>query len=88
MPPVFYCSYKCGAWLTSTPTLQMPDHITLGWVGQVLQTHWQPLYLGSLVLGILFALIGYFGTNAYWRWWVRRSWHKRQENRNQRNSQN
>ena len=39
MPPVFYCSYKFGAWLMNTPTLQMPDHITISWVGHVLQTH-------------------------------------------------
>lgn len=84
MPPVFYCSYKFGTWLINTPALQMPEQITLSWIGQVLQTHWQPLYLGSLVLGLLFAGIAYFATNAYWHWWVKRSWHKRQEKRRKR----
>jgi uncharacterized protein (DUF2062 family) len=88
MPPVFYCSYKFGAWLTSTPTLLIPDHITLRWIGQVLQTHWQPLLLGSIVLGAALALIGYFATNAYWRWWVRHNWRKRQDKRQQRDIHN
>lgn len=84
MPPVFYCSYKFGAWLMSTPTLKIPEHVTLHWVGQVLQTHWQPLYLGSFVLGLILAVLSYFGTNAYWHWWVRRNWRKRQEARAQK----
>jgi uncharacterized protein (DUF2062 family) len=88
MPAVFYCSYKFGAWLTSTPTLLIPDHITLRWIGQVLQTHWQPLLLGSIVLGAALALIGYLATNAYWRWWVQHNWRKRQDKRQQRDIQN
>ncbi len=84
MPPVFYCSYKFGTWMTGTPALQMPDRITLGWIGQVLQSHWQPLYLGSLVLGLLLAGLAYLITNSYWHWWVRHNWRKRQERRRKR----
>jgi hypothetical protein len=29
----------------------------------------------------LLAAIGYFGVNAYWRWWVGHNWRKRQEKR-------
>ena len=81
MLPVFYCSYKFGAWMTNTPTLCLPDESTRSWVGHMLQTHWQPLLLGSFVLGLLFAALGYLATNTYWHWWVRRSWRKRQEQR-------
>ena len=87
MPAVFYCNYKVGAWLLGTPAMHMPEHMTLAWIGQMLQTHWQPLYLGSLVLAILFAIIGYFATNAYWHWWVRHNWRKRQEKRRKRDQQ-
>ena len=34
--------------------------------------------------GLLAAALGYSLTMAYWRWWVRRSWRKRQEARRQR----
>src|SRR3989338_3309656 len=81
MPPVFYCSYSLGAWLMGTPALQMQDEITLGWITQILGSHWQPLYLGSLVAGLFLALSGYVLTQVYWRWWVKRSWRKRQANR-------
>ncbi|EIK53891.1 hypothetical protein YO5_12352 [Stutzerimonas stutzeri TS44] len=81
MPPVFYCTYKLGAWLLDAPALSMPEELTLAWVTQLLQNNWQPLYLGSLVAAIGFAVLGYVGTQAYWRWWVGRSWRRRQNGR-------
>jgi hypothetical protein len=44
---------------------------------------WKPLYLGSLVAGVVLAILGYCLTMLYWRWWVRRSWLKRQHLRRQ-----
>jgi len=73
MPPVFYCNYKLGAWLMDTPAIGMPEELSLD--------NWQPLYLGSLVMAAVLALLGYFGTQAYWRWWVGRSWRRRQHGR-------
>lgn len=81
MPPIFYANYKVGVWLLGTPTVQLPDDITLGWIMEVTTTHWQPLYLGSFVTGIILAAIGYFGVLLYWRWWVSRSWKRRQRQR-------
>lgn len=81
MPPVFYCTYKLGAWLMDTPAVSMPDELSLGWLTHLLQSNWQPLYLGSLVAATSFALLGYAGTQAYWRWWVGRNWRKRQNDR-------
>lgn len=79
MPPVFYCCYVLGAWLLNTPALEMPDRITLQWIAQVLASHWQPLYLGSLVAALVCALLGYVLTRLYWRWWVLRSWRRRRQ---------
>lgn len=81
MPPVFYCSYALGAWLMDTPALEMPDEITLHWIAGILAHHWQPLYLGSFVAGLVCAALGYVMTRIYWRWWVQRSWRKRRESR-------
>ncbi|MBS68285.1 DUF2062 domain-containing protein [Stutzerimonas stutzeri] len=81
MPPVFYCNYKVGTWLLDTPASGMPAELSLAWVSHMLQHNWQPLYLGSLVSGIVFAILGYVFTQAYWRWWVGRSWRRRQNGR-------
>lgn len=84
MPPIFYFSYQLGTWLMDTPAIEMPEQVTLAWITRVLASHWQPLYLGSIVTGIALALIGYLLTRIYWSWWVARSWRKRQERRRAR----
>lgn len=84
MPPVFYANYKLGTLILGTPAIQMPDKISMQWVIEVTTTHWQPLYLGSLVAGICLSFLGYSLTLLYWRWWVSRNWKQRQRQRLQR----
>lgn len=36
MPPVFYCTYKLGAWLMQVPPRTLPDHLTWEWISQEL----------------------------------------------------
>lgn len=84
MPPVFYTNYKLGAWLLGTPAIQFPEKMSLSWILEVSTTHWQPLYAGSFVMGLLLAMVGYTCTVLYWRWWVNRNWRKRSRLRNSR----
>ena len=48
MPPVFYCTYKLGAWLMQVPPRTLPDHLTWEWISQELSSLWQPFLLGSV----------------------------------------
>ena len=61
----------------------MPSHLSLEWITAELSMLWKPLLLGSFVAGLILAVLGYVLTMAYWRWWVQRSWRKRQERRRQ-----
>ncbi len=83
MPPVFYCTYKLGAWILQVPPRSLPETMSLDWVTEQLSSLWQPLLLGSLVSGVVLAILAYFGTMIYWRWWIRHNWRKRQERRRQ-----
>lgn len=80
-PPVFYANYKFGAWLLDTPTIQMPNEITAAWFFEIAASHWQPLYFGSLMMGILLATLGYFGVKYYWQWRTGRTWKRRSKAR-------
>ena len=42
-----------------------------------LQHIWQPLLLGSLIVGTVIAGLGYVLTLLYWRIWVSRNWQRR-----------
>ncbi|PZR30628.1 MAG: DUF2062 domain-containing protein, partial [Ectopseudomonas oleovorans] len=79
MPPIFYCTYILGAWIMQTPPVRMPQTLSLEWIAAEAAVLWKPLYLGSFVAGIILAALGYVLTMLYWRWWVQRSWRKRQE---------
>ncbi|MCY1180988.1 hypothetical protein D9M73_214680 [compost metagenome] len=78
MPPVFYCTYKMGAWLMQVPPRTLPENLTWEWICDELSTLWQPFLLGSLVCGVLIGVFAYFLTMGYWRWWIGRNWRRRQ----------
>ncbi|NWD69730.1 DUF2062 domain-containing protein [Pseudomonas gingeri] len=84
MPPTFYITYRIGAWLMDVPPRSLPDELTWEWISGQLSTLWQPFLLGSLITGLVLAILGYCLTMAYWRWWVARQWKRRQEQRRNR----
>ena len=74
MPPVFYITYKTGAWLMNIPARTLPDELTWEWISGQLSTVWQPFLLGSVVCGVVLGALAYCLTMLYWRWWVSRKW--------------
>ncbi len=81
MPPIFYGTYSLGCWLLHTQPISLPADLTLTWLSTELSVRWQPFLLGSLVTGIIAALLAYGLTNLFWHWHVRHAWHKRQQAR-------
>ena len=81
MPPVFYCTYKLGAWLMNVPARSLPDELTWEWISGQLSTVWQPFLLGSGVCGVVLGTLAYCLTMLYWRWWVSRKWKGRKNKR-------
>ncbi len=68
MPAIFYMNYLVGAWLLGTPAHVGEFEWSFDWITAELGAIWMPLYFGSLVLGVLLALIGYCTMRLYWRW--------------------
>lgn len=74
--PVFYFSYRVGAWLLDMPR-HMPEQVTVAWfVEQLL-----PLWLGSLLCGLAFGLAGFISIRLLWRLAIVRSWQARRRRR-------
>lgn len=77
MPPIFYFCYEIGAWLLQTPAREIAFEISFAWLNTELHRVWQPLLLGSMLVAIATAGLGYYGVQALWRRHVLRDWEQR-----------
>jgi hypothetical protein len=64
--PIWYGTYRLGRWILGHEPLQTEE---TGWrsLVQHSSTIWQPLYLGSILTGLLLAVIGYSMARVLWR---------------------
>ncbi len=77
MPPVFYVTYKLGAWLLGERIQPIAFDPSLDWLLTEGKMIWEPFLLGSLVCGAVSAIIGYFLTRSLWRLQVVKNWQAR-----------
>ena len=81
MPPLFYGAYLVGCQLLGHPAQHIDIQFTWEWLVSVFETLAPPLLLGSLVLALLSALMGYAFIRTFWRINTVRQWQKRKEAR-------
>lgn len=77
MPPMFYFSYKVGAWILGTPVRQFTFSPTVEWLTTELHAIWQPFLLGCFLLGTLSGLISYVVIYNLWRMHVLARWQEK-----------
>jgi uncharacterized protein len=81
MPPIFYSTYRVGAWVLDTPAQKIAFEMSWDWLTSELGRVWEPFLLGSLLAAAVSAAAGYFGVRALWRWHVIRDWERRKKKR-------
>ena len=84
MPPIFYFNYLVGTWLLPSHKPLGDVEISMEWFKHSLTEIWEPLYLGSLVMGLILALLSYVGMRAFWRWHVVHQYRQRRQRRRKR----
>lgn len=79
MGPIFYFNYVVGTRLLGydTAASQMHFELTLEWMMNTLGDLWIPLYFGSVVMGVILGVTGYFTVNLLWRLLVLKNWKSR-----------
>lgn len=77
MPPIFYSAYLVGAWILQVPVPDIEFEFTAKWLMDELGLIWQPLVLGSLVVGIVSAVLGNMLVRVLWRLHVIKNWKER-----------
>lgn len=65
--PMYLFTYRFGAWLLDIPFDPPAFEMSLDWVTHTFVNIWQPLVLGSLIVGATTAMIAYLGLNLLWR---------------------
>ena len=81
MPPLFYATYSLGAYLLDIPAREFNSDMTLDALLSQLNEIWLPLYLGSLLAGLVFASIAYITMRVLWRMHIISHWNKRKAER-------
>jgi uncharacterized protein len=79
IPPLFYLSYKAGAFILQEPALELSFEFSTDWFMSIIFEVWDALLLGALTLGGLSALAGYFFIKWLWRMAIIRKWEERKE---------
>lgn len=79
MPPMFYATYRLGAWMMGIGEQEFSIELSFEWLLHELGSLWQPLYLGSVTAGFVFASIAFIVVHIAWRRAVVRRWRNRQQ---------
>lgn len=77
LAPVFYISYKIGAWLLHYPPLDSDFHYSWEWFSSAFDNIWAPFLFGSIMLGIFGAVFSNIMIRILWRILVSHNWSRR-----------
>jgi len=77
IPPIFYFTYRLGAWLLDMHISVSTIDLNMWWIWDNLGTIGYPLVFGSLVCGWVAGVTGFVVTRVLWRLHVIRRWELR-----------
>lgn len=77
MPPLFYVAYLLGSYLLNEPVSEFHFELSFHWLANTFETIAPALFLGSLILGLISAALGYFLLRLLWRFNIAKKWHRR-----------
>lgn len=83
MPPIFYFNYLVGALVMNQSPVAYEFQMSWEWLSSKLVEVAIPLYLGSVICGVVFGGLSYILIQYFWKRKVRHDWHERQKRRAQ-----
>jgi uncharacterized protein (DUF2062 family) len=85
--PIFLFAYKVGTWFLQVPAGHHTFNLSWQWLTHEFLLMWQPLLLGSLICGLVSALIGMLFVHFIWRRMVIRNWEIRQRRKKNKSTE-
>jgi len=77
IPPLFYFAYRMGCFLLGEDAAIQGFEMSMEWLADSFGQIWLPLVVGSLSLGVISGIIGYFTVHLLWRLHTILRWRKR-----------
>ena len=77
IPPMIYGSYRVGAWVLGIDVAELQVELSLDWVLANFVAIGKPLFVGSVLCGLVAGSIGFTASHFIWRNRVMRQWRKR-----------
>ena len=77
IPPMIYGSYRVGAWVLGIDVAELQVELSLDWVLANFVAIGKPLFVGSVICGLVAGSIGFTASHFIWRSRVMLQWHKR-----------
>jgi len=84
MPPIFYGSYKIGAWVLGTPVRNIDFKLTVEWLMTQLGDIWAPFLLGCFLVATFSAVVSNIIIRWFWRSQVLKDWKERRRCRKEK----
>lgn len=81
IPPMFYTTYKVGAWLLNIEPEHFDIELSVEWFMHEMSVIWEPLLLGSLLVGTICSLLVYFIVRGLWRLHIVRHYQRKRAKR-------
>jgi uncharacterized protein (DUF2062 family) len=67
MGPMYYSAYRLGRRILGVDPVPFEFELTLSWITEKFVTIWQPMIVGSLLLGTTVALVAWVTVDLLWR---------------------
>lgn len=81
MPPLFYFTYRLGAFILHWPVDHYHFEWTWHWFASEFAHIWIPLFFGSVLTGVVAGITGFFSVKWIWWFFTARKWRNRRRRR-------
>ena len=67
MPPMMYIGYEFGNYILGIDPLFDQFEASIDWILGIFSLIWEPLLVGTMIIGVSSAVLGFIGIHLFWK---------------------
>ena len=67
MPPMMYIGYEFGNYILGIDPLFDQFEASIDWILGIFSLIWEPLLVGTMIIGVSSAILGFIGIHLFWK---------------------